>query len=46
MSEAKEKILSDAIKTTFEYSYEIIKLKRIITVMSYVIIALIVGYFI
>lgn len=45
MSQIKDELLSDAIKTALNYSYTIIKLKRVIAVMSFVIITLIVLLF-
>lgn len=46
MSDVKEEMLSDALKTAIDYSYEIVKLRRAIFVMCFAIIALIAGYFI
>lgn len=46
MSKIKDEVLADAIKTSLDYSYTIVKLKWTIAVMSFVIIALITGYFI
>ena len=46
MNDIKDEMLTDAIKTAIDFSYKIIKLKIVIGVMSFVIIALTVGYFI
>lgn len=46
MKDYKDEMLSDAIKTALDYSYELIKMRRAIFVMCFAIIALIAGYFI
>lgn len=45
MNTVKDDMLSDAIKTAFEYSKKIIILKRIIVVLSVAVVCLIAGYF-
>lgn len=44
MDEIRDEMLADAIKTALDYSLTIIKLKRIIIVLSVIIIALVLGY--
>ena len=45
MKTIKEKILSDAMATVFEYSKKVIILQRIIVVLCVIIACLIAGYF-
>lgn len=46
MKEVKDYILSDAIKTSIKLNYKISRLKRVVALLTCIIIALIIGYFV